>query len=52
MGLHVLVSSFVHTEAKEKLSFESLEMDPNLLQNPEKLLKPAWISNYGRQLSE
>ena len=48
----VLVSSFVHMEAKAKLDVEYLEIYPTLLQNPENLIKPAWISNPGRQFSE
>ena len=38
--------------AKAKLNLGSVEMDPTLFQNTEKLLNPAWISNSGRQFSE
>ena len=44
----VLGYSFVHMEAKAKLNAEYLEIDPNLLKNTANLLKPYWISNYGR----
>ena len=52
IGLTVLGSSIVHTEAKSRLNVKYLKMYPTHLQNPENLLKPAWISNYGRKFSE
>ena len=39
-------------EAKEKLNVESLDIDTNLLQNPDNLLKPALTSNSRRQFYE
>ena len=39
-------------EAKEKLNVESIQIDPNILQNTANLLKPARIYNSGRQCSE
>ena len=40
IGLPVLGSFLVHTEAKENLNVEYLDIDPTLLQNPENLIKP------------
>ena len=42
----------MHMEAKKILNVESLEIDLNILQNPENWIKPAWISSSGRQFSE
>ena len=39
-------------QANEKLNVKSIEIDPTILGNPENLLKPLWISNYGRNVSE
>ena len=52
IGLPILGSSFFHMEAKEKLNFECLKIDSDLLQNIAKLINPAWISIPERKFSE
>ena len=47
--LHIIGSYLLHMEEKVKLNVEDLEIDPNIFQNLEKLLKPYCISNPGRQ---
>ena len=48
IGFPVLGYPLVNIDAKEKLDVEYIEIDLNLLQNPENFLTPAWVYNYGR----
>ena len=46
VALTFLGSFLFHIESKANLDVKYLETDTTLLQNPENLLKPAWIYSY------
>ena len=52
IGLPVLGSYFLHMDEKAKLNLESIDINPTILKNTENLLKPAWMYDFGRNVSE
>ena len=52
IGFTVLGYSLVHMQAKKNYKMKYLEIDSNLLQYPQKILNPYFISNFERQFYE